>query len=146
MAWCISLDYRRIITITNLLTQGDQVRCFENAADHLAPGGHFVIDAGVPSLARLAPGERFVVFDATPEHLGIDEYDLVNQHLTSHHHWTADGAVRTFDSHHRYAWPAEYDLMARIAGMKLAERWSDWHRQPFTSDSTSHVSVWQKMA
>ena len=133
-------------TITNLLTQDDQVRCFENAAAHLGPGGHFVIEVGVPSLVRLAPGETFVPFDVSPEHLGFDEYDLVDQRLTSHHHWIADGRVESFDSEHRYAWPAEYDLMARIAGLELQNRWGDWHRSPFTNTSSAHISVWSRPA
>ena len=89
-------------------------------------------------------GEVFVPFEITPGHLGIDEYDLVDQRLTSHHYWIDGDRVETFDSPHRYAWPAEYDLMARIAGITLVERWADWHRTPFTNDSTTHVSVWQK--
>ena len=138
------LVYLVYSTISNLVTQDEQVRCFENAADHLVPGGHFVVEVGVPSLVRLAPGERFVPFDVSPEHLGVDEYDLVNQRLTSHHHWFSDGTVESFDSEHRYAWPAEYDLMARIAGLDLAHRWGDWQRTPFTDASTAHVSVWTK--
>jgi len=130
-------------TITNLLTQDEQVECFANAAAHLEPGGHFVIEVGVPGLRRLQPGETFVPFDVTAGHLGIDEYDVVEQRLVSHHYYIADGRVELFDSHHRYAAPAEYDLMARIAGLTLRERWSNWHRAPFTGESTSHVSVWQ---
>jgi len=76
--------------------------------------------------------------------IGVDEYDAANQLLTSHHYWISDGHSERFDSPHRYAWPAEYDLMARIAGLDLAERWSNWQRDPFTSESTSHVSVWKK--
>ena len=117
-----------------------------NAAAHLAPGGHFAIEVFVPSLRRLAPGETFVPFDVSDGHVGIDEYDLVNQQLISHHYWIHNGAAQTFDSPHRYAWPAEYDLMARIAGLALANRWTNWQRDPFTSESASHISVWQKPA
>jgi SAM-dependent methyltransferase len=141
-----SLVYLVFNTITNLLTQDEQVECFRNAATHLEPGGHFVIEVGVPALRRLQPGQTYVPFDVTREHLGFDEYDVVNQRLVSHHYWFEDGRTVTFDSHHRYAWPAEYDLMARIAGMILTGRWADWHRSPFTGDSTSHVSVWQMTA
>ena len=141
-----SLVYLVFNTITNLLTQDEQVDCFCNAARHLDVGGHFVIEVLVPRLQRLQPGETYVPFDVSEHHLGFDEYDVVNQRLVSHHYWVADGRAERFDSPHRYAWPAEYDLMARIAGMQLVERWSDWHRAPFTSDSTSHVSVWQKVA
>jgi hypothetical protein len=115
-----------------------------NAAAHLVPGGHFVIEAFIPALRRLPVGQRLLPFDLSDHHVGIDEYDIVNQRLTSHHYWYDGSGVRTFDSIHRYAWPAEYDLMARIAGLDLHERWSDWHRAPFSADSTSHVSVWEK--
>lgn len=131
-------------TITNLLTQDEQVECFRNAAAHLEIGGHFVVEVFVPELRRLPAGETFVAFDVTSSHLGFDEYDVVNQRLVSHHYWIAGGRVETFESPHRYAWPAEYDLMARLAGMFLHERWSNWHRHPFTSTSTSHISVWKK--
>ncbi|REK11562.1 MAG: class I SAM-dependent methyltransferase [Actinobacteria bacterium] len=131
-------------TITNLLTQEEQVACFLNAAAHLESGGHFVLEVGVPALRRLPPGETLVAFDVSDNHVGVDEYDVVNQRLTSHHHWSPGGAARTFQSAHRYVWPAECDLMARIAGLSFRERWSDWHRAPFTSDSTSHISVWEK--
>ena len=129
-------------TITNLLTQAEQVACFRNAAAHLAPGGHFVVETLVPRIQRLNPGERFVPFEVTDGHIGIDEYDLAQQRLVSHHYWIADGDAATFDSLHRYAWPAEYDLMAQLAGMTLTHRWADWTGSPFGSDSESHVSVW----
>ena len=131
-------------TISNLLTQDEQVECFCNAAAHLAAGGHFVVEVTVPQLQRLPVGETFVPFEVAPHHVGIDEYDVANQMLTSHHYFMSDGRVETFDSPHRHAWPAEYDLMARIAGLRLSARWSSWRRDPFTSESTSHVSVWEK--
>ncbi|MGI9644745.1 MAG: class I SAM-dependent DNA methyltransferase [Ilumatobacteraceae bacterium] len=138
------LVYLVFNTITNLLTQEGQVDCFCNAAAHLEPGGRFVIEVGLPNLQRLPRGERFVPFEVTAEHLGIDEYELAEQRLVSHHYHVDGERVERIDSPHRYAWPAEYDLMARIAGMTLVERWADWHRTPFTNDSTTHVSVWQK--
>jgi SAM-dependent methyltransferase len=131
-------------TISNLLTQQGQVDCFRNAAAHLAPGGHFVIEVFVPALRRLPPGERFVPYDVSPGHVGVDEYDVVNQRLVSHHWWRDGPLVGTVDSSHRYAWPAEYDLMAQLAGLDLVERWADWHRREFTAESASHVSVWRK--
>jgi len=129
-------------TITNLLTQAEQVACFRNAAAHLGPGGHFLIETGIPRVRQLACGERFLPFEVTPDHLGIDEYDLVAQRLVSHHYWIADGDAATFESHHRYAWPAEYDLMAELAGMTLTHRWADWSRTSLTAESESHISVW----
>jgi hypothetical protein len=129
-------------TITNLTTQDDQVDCFRNAAAHLEPGGLFVIENYIPALRRLPPGETVRVFTNTPTHLGFEEYDFAAQLAVSHHHWTIDGQHSTLSSTHRYLWPAELDLMARLAGMTLRERWSDWHRTPFTGDSENHISVW----
>jgi SAM-dependent methyltransferase len=131
-------------TITNLTTQDEQVEAFGNAAAHLAPGGYFVIENYVPELRRLPPGETTHVFTHTPTHLGYEEYDVAAQIAVSHHHWTIDGRTWTFSSPHRYVWPAELDLMARLAGLGLRERWAGWDRAPFTSESRSHVSVWQK--
>lgn len=131
-------------TISNLPSQDEQVACFCNAAAHLAPGGHFVIEMFVPNLRRLPPGESFVPFDVSDRHVGVDEYDVVDQRVTSHHYSIDDGRVDVFRTPHRYAWPAEYDLMARIAGLELQERWADWARARFTAESASHVSVWRK--
>lgn len=131
-------------TITNLLTQAEQVACFGNAAAHLEPGGMFVVETNIPRLRFLPPGTSTVAFDRTPEHLGIDEYDVANQLLTSHHCWIKGDRAERFETTHRYAWPAEYDLMAQIAGLTLRERWSNWQRAPFTGESTAHVSVWEK--
>jgi SAM-dependent methyltransferase len=131
-------------TITNLTTQDEQVESFRNVAAHLEPGGCFVIENYIPELQRLPPGETIHVFSATPAHLGFEEYDLATQVATSHHHWMIDGQLKTFSSPHRYVWPAELDLMARLAGMALRERWGGWNREPFTSESRSHISVWEK--
>jgi hypothetical protein len=131
-------------TITNLTTLDEQVDCFRNAAAHLERGGCFVIEVYVPELQRLPPGERLHVFAATPTHVAYEEYEVATQIAVSHHHWFLDGALESFSSPHRYVWPAELDLMARLAGLTLRERWSDWTRAPFTSDSRAHVSVWAK--
>jgi SAM-dependent methyltransferase len=132
-------------TVQNLLDQDEQVACFRNAAAHLEPGGRFVIECGVPSVRRLPPGASAVPFDVSERHLGFDTFDLVRQHLTSHHYFTgADGTTTYAASHHRFVWPAELDLMARLAGLVLRERWADWHRGPFTSESDAHISVWEK--
>jgi SAM-dependent methyltransferase len=140
------LAYLVFNTIGNLTTQDDQVRCFETAAAHLDAGGRFVIETGVPILRRLPPGERFAVFDHTDGHVGVDEYDSATQLMWSHHYSSDDGTTyRRSSVPFRYVWPAELDLMARIAGMELEARWADWDRTPFTSDSTKHVSVWRKM-
>jgi len=131
-------------TITNMTTQDDQVDCFRNVALHLEPGGFFVIEGYIPELRRLPPGENIHAFTVTPTHLGFEEYDVATQIAFSHHYWVEDGRLETFSAPFRYVWPSELDLMARIAGMTLRERWSDWKREPYTKDSRSHVSVWQK--
>ena len=112
----------------------------------LRPGGRFVIEVYVPELRRLPPGETVHAFTVTPTHLGFEEYDVATQVALSHHHWVTDDRLETRSTAHRYVWPSELDLMARLAGMTLRGRWSDWHRAPFTSDSRSHVSVWEKPA
>jgi SAM-dependent methyltransferase len=138
-----SLVYLVFNTIGNLTAQDAQVACFENAAAHLEPGGRFVIETGVPRLRLLSPGERFLVFDFGEGHVGIDEYDVAKQGLISHHFSPVDGKWELLSMPFRYVWPAELDLMARIAGMRLRERWSGWKREPFTSESTKHISVWE---
>lgn len=139
-----SLAYVVFNTIENLTTQDEQVACFENAAAHLEPGGCFVVEVGLPDLQRLPFGERFRPFHVGEKHLGIDEYDVASQGLVSHHYLLRDGDAELRSIPFRYVWPAELDLMARIAGMRLRERWSGWRREPFTRESTSHVSVWEK--
>jgi SAM-dependent methyltransferase len=141
-----SVAYVVFNTIMNLTTQDEQVACFRNVAAHLAPGGCFVVEVGVPELRRLPRGETFVPFDVSPTHLGFDEYDVASQGLISHHYSVVDGKFELNSVPFRYVWPAELDLMARLAGMTLRERWSGWKREPFTSDSTKHVSVWEKTA
>jgi len=133
------LAYLVFNTIMNLTTQDAQVACFENAARHLEGDGCFVIEVMVPDLRRLPPGERYVPFDVSEAHVGIDEYDVANQGLISHHYTSWRNSVPF-----RYVWPAELDLMARIAGLTLLERWADWDRSPFTSESRKHVSVWHR--
>ncbi|EST37384.1 methyltransferase [Streptomycetaceae bacterium MP113-05] len=141
-----ALVYLVYNTISNLLTQDEQVECFRNAARHLGPGGRFVIELGVPPLRCLPPGQVAVPFDVSQQHVGFDTFDLVEQILVSHHFTRdgGDGRYRRDASRHRYAWPAELDLMARIAGLELERRVADWDGTPFTQDSTKHVSVWRK--
>ena len=139
-----SLAYLVFNTIMNLTTQAAQVACFRNAAAHLEPGGCFVIEVTIPDLRRLPPGETFHVFNASENHWGIDEYEVATQGLTSHHFETVDGTIERSSIPFRYAWPSELDLMAQLAGMRLRSRWGGWSREPFTSESTKHVSVWEK--
>ena len=133
-------------TIMNLTTQDDQVACFANVAAQLEPGGCFVVEVNVPQLQRLPPTETVRPFTVTPAHLGFEEYDVASQIAFSHHYWVVDGQLETLSAPFRSVWPSELDLMARLAGVTLRERWSDWTRAPFTSDSRSHVSVWEKPA
>ena len=141
-----SLAYLVFNTIMNLTSQDEQVACFQNVAAHLEPGGCFVIEVSVPDLQRLPPGETVHPFHVSAEHLGFDEYDIARQGLVSHHYSTADSELRVNAVPFRYVWPSELDLMARLAGMTLRERFSGWGREPFTSESRSHVSVWEKTA
>lgn len=138
------LAYLVFNTIMNLTTQDEQVACFANVASHLEPDGCFVIEVSVPDLQRLPPGETVRPFTVTDEWLGFDEYDVAAQGLVSHHYHRVDGVLESASTPFRYVWPAELDLMARLAGMTLRERWAGWTREPFTSDSRSHVSVWEK--
>ncbi|MDE3026276.1 MAG: class I SAM-dependent methyltransferase [Acidobacteriota bacterium] len=140
-----SLAYLVFNTIMNLTAQDGQVACFENAAAHLEPGGFFVVEVGVPDLQRLPFGETFRPFHVGETHLGVDEYDVVSQGLVSHHYRLRDGEAELRSIPFRYVWPAELDLMARIAGLRLRERWSGWRREPFTRESGKHVSVWEKL-
>jgi hypothetical protein len=139
-----SLVYVVFNTIGNLTTQDAQVACFENAAAHLDPGGCFLVEVGMPQLQRLPPGERYRPFHVSDDHLGFDEYDVAAQHLVSHHYFRQGDVFSSNSLPFRYVWPAELDLMARLAGMTLRERWADWRREPFTSESAKHVSVWEK--
>ena len=139
-----SLAYLVFNTIMNLTTQDEQVACFRNVAAQLEPGGCFVIEVVVPDLQRLPRGVTVIPFRVSPTRLGFDEYDVAAQGLISHHYSIEDGKLKSSSIPFRYAWPAEFDLMARLAGMTLRERWSGWRREPFTSESTKHVSVWEK--
>src|SRR5581483_6452938 len=124
-----SLVYIVFNSINNLTTQEAQIACFENAARHLVPGGSFVVEVGVPGTQRLE------VFDLSDTHVGIDEYDADTQRLVSHHFSRRDGTWRRMSVPFRAVSPAELDLMARIAGMRLCGRWGDWEREPFTAES-----------
>ena len=138
------LVYLVFNTINNVTTQDAQVACFANAAAHLEPGGCFVIEVGVPDLQRLPPGQTAVPFTVRDDRLGFDTYDVVTQEMWSHHHWRDGDAWQALAMPFRYVWPSELDLMARLAGMRLRERWAGWRRELFAADSRSHVSVWEK--
>jgi SAM-dependent methyltransferase len=139
-----SLVYLVFNTIFNLVTQDGQVACFENAAAHLQPGGRFVIEARVPELQRLPLGQTVLPWRAEPGGMSAYVYDVVTQRLSGQHYHFANGKVEASPTEMRYAWPAELDLMARLAGMRLENRWAGWRREPFTALSPSHVSVYVK--
>jgi len=130
--------------VTCLLTQGEQVACFRNAAQHLGPGGRFVVEVFVPDLQRLPVGAIAQAFRVEANRVGFDTFDLVRQQLVSHHYRIEDGKASVFHSSHRFVWPSELDLMGDLAGLRLLERWADWTRAAFTAESRSHVSVWVK--
>jgi SAM-dependent methyltransferase len=140
-----SLVFLVFNTISNLTTQDAQVACFANAAAHLRPGGRFVIENGVPALQSLPPGQTVLPWRAEPEGFSYDVYDVVTQSFSSQHFYIVDGRLEAFPVEFRYAWPAELDLMARIAGLRLEHRYAGWDRAPFTALSPSHISVWQKL-
>jgi SAM-dependent methyltransferase len=139
-----TLVYLIYNTISNLLTQAEQVACFRNAARHLTPGGRFVIELWVPELRKLPPGQQALVFQSVPGYIGLDTYDVLRQHVISHHFRFDDTRqARLFRSPHRYIWPAELDLMAQLAGFELETRHADWVNTEFTAESGSHVSVYR---
>jgi SAM-dependent methyltransferase len=141
-----SLAYLVFNTVMNLTSQDAQVECFRNAAAHLEPGGCFVVEVLVPDLRRLPPGQDAVPFRVEEGRLGFDLYDVATQSMSSHHVRVVDGRATYMSVPFRYVWPAELDLMARLAGLRLRERWDGWTRAPFTGESRAHVSVWEKPA
>ncbi|MDQ0681235.1 SAM-dependent methyltransferase [Streptomyces achromogenes] len=139
-----TLVYLVYNTLSNLLTQAEQVGCFRNAARHLLPGGRFVIELGVPDLRRLPPGQAAVAWQSVPGYVNVGTYDVLRQQVVSHHFSFDDtGQARLFRSPHRYVWPAELDLMAQLAGFELESRHADWAGAEFTAESRSHVSVYR---
>jgi SAM-dependent methyltransferase len=141
-----TLVYLVFNTVSNLLTQDEQVACFENAARHLVPGGRFVVELWVPELRRLPPGVPATVGVHEDGYLLVDTYDVLHQHVVSHHFtFDEDGGrqARLARSPHRYIWPSELDLMGRLAGFGLESRHADWQGSAFTAESPSHVSVYR---
>jgi SAM-dependent methyltransferase len=139
-----SLVYLVFNTIENLTTQDAQVACFRNAAAHLEPGGCFVIEVEVPELRRLPPGQSVLPWQVTPTRWAFDIYDTATRAMSSNYITVTDGRGEYSSIPFRYVWPSELDLMARLAGMRLRDRWEDWSEKPFTGESRKHVSVWEK--
>jgi SAM-dependent methyltransferase len=139
-----SVAYLVFNTIMNLTTQEAQVACFRNVAAHLEPGGCFVIEVGVPDLRRLPAGQNVVPFHVGPTRWAFDLYDVATQAMSSNYVEVVNGRGEYRSIPFRYVWPAELDLMAQLAGLRLRERWDGWTREPFTSESRQHVSIWEK--
>lgn len=142
-------DYQLVYIVYNalscLLYQDEQIACFKNAARHLKPGGYFVNELWIPQLRQLPLGQTLVPGRASDTRLIFDSYDLVSQRLFSHHINLEDGQVTSVGgTPHRYVWPAELDVMGKMAGLQLVSRYADWDKSEFTGDSTSGISVWRK--
>jgi SAM-dependent methyltransferase len=142
-----TLVYLVANTIMNVTTQEDQIAVFTNAASHLEPRGLFVVEVMVPQLRSVPRGELGRVFTLDPDHVGIETFDdLVGQIAWSHHWMEVGGRLVHHSAPYRYVWPSELDLMARIAGFRLLDRWANWDRAPFTSDSVSQIAVFERLA
>lgn len=141
-----SLVFVAFNTFFGLITQEDQVRGFANVASSLADGGRFVMEAFVPDLARFDRGQRTSAAQVRSDSVTFEtsEHDVMTQTVRSAHVIVTQAGNQIFPVTIRYAWPSELDLMARLAGLELAERWSSWGCEPFSSASTGHVSVWCK--
>jgi len=140
-----SLVYLVFNTIMNVTTQAEQAAIFANAAAHLDPGGSFVVEVVVPQVRRLPPGELGRVFELSPDHVGVETFDDLAGQISWCHHWMdVDGRLVRHSAPYRYVWPPELDLMAQLAGLRLRERWGGWRGEPFTPESTTHVSVYEK--
>jgi SAM-dependent methyltransferase len=141
-----TLVYLVANSIMNVTTQDDQVAVFANAAAHLGPGGYFVVEVIVPQLRRVPPGEPARVFTLEPDHVGIETFDDVAGQIAWSHHWiVAGGRLVRHSAPYRYVWPSELDLMAKITGFRVADRWAGWDQAPFTSDSPAQVAVFEKL-
>jgi SAM-dependent methyltransferase len=141
-----TLVYLVANTIMNVTTQDDQIAVFANAAAHLESGGCFVVEVIVPQLRRVPPGETGRVFTLDPDHVGIETFDdLVGQIAWSHHWIETGGRLVRHSAPYRYVWPSELDLMAKIAGFGVRDRWAGWDHAPFTSESDSQVAVFEKL-
>ncbi|WP_426131904.1 class I SAM-dependent methyltransferase [Pararhizobium sp. PWRC1-1] len=139
-----SLVFLVFYTIDNLITQEAQIACFRNAAEHLSPGGRFLIETQVPPIQKLPFGETMSAFACSPSHMGIDDFDIATQCYTSNHVWTDGDETTSLRIPFRYVWPSELDLMGKLAGLELEDRWSDWEKSPFDRLSKKQISVWRK--
>ncbi len=128
----------------SVTTQEEQVAVFRNAARHLVSGGRFVVEVVVPQLRKVPPGEGARVFSLEPDHVGVETFDDTVGRVSWSHHWMAvEGRLVRHSAPYRYVWPSELDLMARLAGFRLRERWAAWDRSPFTADSDNQIVVYE---
>lgn len=142
-----TLVYLVANSIMNVTTQEDQLAVFANAATHLEPAGCFVVEVIVPQIRSVPPGEVGRVFTLDRDHVGIETFDDTVGQIAWSHHWVdVAGRLVRHSAPYRYVWPSELDLMARIAGFERQDRWAGWDRAPFTSSSTSQVTVFEKVS
>jgi SAM-dependent methyltransferase len=141
-----SLVYIPFNTLFCLLTQEDQLRCFQNVAGVLAADGVFVVEAFVPDLSRFDRDQRLALEGYEPDGLRIEasKHDRMNQRVESRHVVISEHGIKFYPLQIRYAYPSELDLMARVAELRLRQRWGGWRREPFTSASMSHVSLYER--
>jgi SAM-dependent methyltransferase len=141
-----SLIFVLFNTFFALLTQDEQVRCFANVARHLSKDGKFVMETFVPDMTRFDSGQSVRAIDVGLDGVKMDvsELDFMNQRIKSQHVVISQDAVTLYPVKLRFAWPSELDLMAQLAGLRLEDRWSNWERAPFTSESTKHISVYTR--
>ena len=142
-----SLVYLVFNTLFALTSQEDQIRCFANVARHLRPGGFFVVEAFVPDLSRFDRHQRIGVDRVGNDFVELEttRHDPATQSSESVHVVLRESGIKLYPVHLRYAYPSEMDLMARLAGLRLSDRFGGWRRQPFTSESTGHVSIYAKL-
>ena len=132
-------------TLFNLLTQEDQVKCFMNVAQHLTEDGSFVIEALVPAFLYRLQNDQYVEAEAIEVNevrLDVLRHDAGRQMIEESHISLSPAGIHLNPVVQRYAWPSELDLMARIAGLRLKNRWGGWSQEPFGSSSSMHVSVY----
>jgi SAM-dependent methyltransferase len=141
-----SLIYVVFNTFFGLLTQEEQVLCFCNVAKHLKEDGCFLIEAFVPDMTRFTKGQNVnaIAVSSDGVNLEVTRHDAAGQRVNSQHIVITEYGIRLYPVQLRYAWPSELDLMAQIAGLRLSHRWSNWRRDPFTSESGKHISIYSR--